>query len=102
MDGNKLELTVKPTSDLPASYKAIPEADMEGKGNCIILVFKNKTSLLFSEAAVTRPKSIVKSKPPTPEADGADEKMLPNEEAVVAKQSPNEKQNGDAKLDIVT
>jgi solute carrier family 3 protein 2 len=81
MDGNKLELTVKPTSDLPASYKAIPEADME-------------------EAAVTRPKSIVKSKPPTPEADGADEKMLPNEEAVVAKQSPNEKQNGDAKLDI--
>ncbi|XP_063908317.1 amino acid transporter heavy chain SLC3A1 [Zophobas morio] len=79
MDGNKLELTGKPTPDVPTSYKAIPEADME-------------------EEAVTRPKSLVKSKPATPEVDGADEKMLPKEEEV--KVSPNEKQNGDAKLDI--
>ncbi|EFA06898.1 amino acid transporter heavy chain SLC3A1 [Tribolium castaneum] len=81
MEGNKLELSEKPSADPPATYKAIPEADME-------------------EDAVTRPKSLVKPNAASPEADGADEKMLPKEEVADAKISPNEKQNGDAKLDI--
>ncbi|RZC39205.1 neutral and basic amino acid transport protein rBAT [Asbolus verrucosus] len=78
MEGPKLELS---GGNLPSSYKLISEADME-------------------EEAVSRPKSLVKSKPASPELDGADEKMLPKEEKVEAKISPNEKQNGDAKLDI--
>lgn len=60
---------------------------------------------------MARPKSLVKVKTESPEADGADEKMLPKEDAKlttnsnveignVKVSSPNEKQNGDAKLDI--
>lgn len=57
------------------------------------------------EDAVRRPKSLVKSKPS--ELDGADEKMLLEEEKqgapnceVTKKDLENEKQNGDAILSI--
>ncbi|XP_019873780.1 uncharacterized protein LOC109601911 [Aethina tumida] len=95
MEGAKLEISggKKSGNNSPtATYKALTEKDME-------------------EDTVARPKSLVKVKTESPEADGADEKMLPKEDAKlttnsnveignVKVSSPNEKQNGDAKLDI--
>lgn len=60
---------------------------------------------MFPDDAVRRPKSLVKSK--SGELDGADEKMLTDDEKKEALNSEititdlkNEKQNGDAKLNI--
>lgn len=68
-----------------------------------------QTSFL-ADIPLTRPKSLVTSKPTTPDPDGATEKMLPDEEQKVSPNSninagdvkfvTNEKQNGDAKIDI--
>lgn len=92
MEETKLEKSGKANNDpLATSYKPIPETDMEVE-------------------AVSRPKSLVKLKT-AGEFDGADEKMLPKEDTKVAvpnstidhfdaKGSPNDKQNGEAKLDI--
>lgn len=82
MEGNKLDISGKTSSDPPpSSYKPIPEKDME-------------------DDALSRPKSLVKVKTSS-EADGADEKMLPHDkpaEIICNEKSP---QNGDAKLDIM-
>ncbi|KAJ8925930.1 hypothetical protein NQ315_009782 [Exocentrus adspersus] len=90
MEGAKLDISGQTNNDShapTATYRPIPEEDME-------------------EEAVTRPKSLIKVKPDK-QADGADEKMLPQGErfnSAIAmsdmKASPNQKQNGDAKLDI--
>lgn len=55
---------------------------------------------LYIEEAVQRPKSLHKSKEAV--NDGADEEMLPKEGQVkvIPMSAVNEKQNGDAKLDI--
>lgn len=114
MEGNKLEISGKEVADPPhATYKPIPAADdAEGKKK------QKHTTCPFwmsyikpvSEIPLTRPKSLTTSKSTTPEVDGADEKMLPNEEKKISPNSNinagdvkfvlNEKQNGDAKLDI--
>ncbi|CAH0550391.1 unnamed protein product [Brassicogethes aeneus] len=92
MEGAKLDISGGKKSDdsPPASYTAISEKDME-------------------EETASRPKSLVKVKTASPEADGADEKMLPKEDTKI---SPNsnistskvkislDNHNGDAKLDI--
>ncbi|KAG5882578.1 hypothetical protein JTB14_030127 [Gonioctena quinquepunctata] len=84
MDENKTEQK----SDIGKPYKAIPEADME-------------------EEPVSRPKSLTKLLSGG-ESDGADEKMLPDEDTKISHKSDinlkdvkilSEK-NGDAKLDI--
>lgn len=92
MEGTKLEISGQANNDSrspAATYKPIPEKDME-------------------EEAVSRPKSLTKIKSGK-ETDGADEKMLPQDDDKVinsgivlsdVKISPNEKQNGDAKLNI--
>lgn len=58
---------------------------------------------LFTDQALSRPKSIVKDSGGT-ETDGADEKMLPSDdkvpEVVVFGNETKSPQNGDAKLDI--
>lgn len=86
------------------SYKSIPEKDMEGRG-ALYRFFKNFYSIFLSDEAVRRPKSLVKLK--SDEKDGADEKMLADDEKKLASKSEiiiteykNDKQNGDAKLDI--
>nr|XP_022909037.1 neutral and basic amino acid transport protein rBAT isoform X2 [Onthophagus taurus] len=89
MDSHKLDIAGKKDDDpIPtATYKQIPEEDVDDREPLA--------------------KNVVKSHNSTSEADGADEKMLPDEEKI----SPNvtagdvkftnkEKQNGDAKLDI--
>lgn len=90
MEGSKLEVSnpKNSTVEIPASYKPIPETDME-------------------EEAVTRPKNLLKLKSGSPETDGADERMLPKEKKISSntdisdvKISSLDKQNGDAKLDI--
>lgn len=65
---------------------------------------------LITDRAAQRPKSLTKSQKSSTEMDGADEQMLPKDEknAIVeskldmeeVKLGSNEKQNGDAKLDI--
>lgn len=64
---------------------------------------------LLAETAALRPKSLIKSKSGG-ESDGADEKMLPDDDTKVGPNSNinindvkvaiTDKQNGDAKLDI--
>ncbi|KAF7283915.1 hypothetical protein GWI33_022744 [Rhynchophorus ferrugineus] len=83
MEGNKLDISCKNNSEpTHSSYKPIPEKDME-------------------EQAVSRPKSLVKTKS-NPEVDGADEKMLPEDKpAEIIVNSEKSPQNGDAKLDIM-
>ncbi|KAL3288518.1 hypothetical protein HHI36_002959 [Cryptolaemus montrouzieri] len=62
MEGNKLDLSGKKEDKQPlASYKAIPEADME-------------------EETVTSPKAVIKVKNYSG-TDGADEKMLSDDES---------------------
>ncbi|KAF2905863.1 hypothetical protein ILUMI_00304 [Ignelater luminosus] len=94
MDGTKLDISGKPVKDSSsATYKQIPESDLE-----------------VADEAVTQSKGVVKPKLSSPEKDGADEKMLPDDQTKVAENSnvnsadvkfiSNEKQNGDAKVDI--
>lgn len=117
MEGNKLEISGKDAEggdQHNATYKPIPEADVEGRykiASCMCLFFfifyKRK---LVSDVPLSRPKNLNTPKITTPELDGADEKMLPNEEKKIAPNSnidvgnikftSNDKQNGDAKLDI--
>lgn len=92
MDSTKLDISGKPDKESPtAVYKQIPEVDLE-------------------EAAVEQSKRTLKSKSNGMEKDGADEKMLPQDEGKIGDDSKvsvadvkfvsNEKQNGDAKVDI--
>lgn len=92
MEGNKLEISGRVAADPPpASYKQLPDGDADDR-------------------AAQRPKSLTKSQKSSTEMDGADEQMLPKDEknAIVeskldmeeVKLGSNEKQNGDAKLDI--
>lgn len=93
MDTTKLDISaVKADKESPSAvYKQIPEVDME-------------------EAAVEQSKRVLKAKSNRMEKDGADEKMLPEDDVIVGDHSKvnvadvkfvsNEKQNGDAKVDI--
>ncbi|KAB0790684.1 hypothetical protein PPYR_03799 [Photinus pyralis] len=92
MDSTKLDISAKPDKESPSAvYKQIPEVDME-------------------EAAVEQSKRVLKAKSNGMEKDGADEKMLPEDDVKVGDHSKinvadvkfvsNEKQNGDAKVDI--
>lgn len=92
MEGNKLEISGRVADDPPpASYKQISEADLEDKSK-------------------ERPVSLTKSVKSSSEMDGADEQMLSAAEKTAALDSKvaigdvkftnNEKQNGEAKLDI--
>lgn len=102
----------KDSGEPNATYKPIPEKDMEGMLFFFFLItgFESLQYVFLSENAVSRPKSLVKSKSGG-EIDGADEKMLPENEKKAAPNSNidindvkiavrDEKQNGDAKLDI--
>ncbi|KAF5308625.1 hypothetical protein FQR65_LT18022 [Abscondita terminalis] len=88
----KLEISGKPVKDSPTSvYKQIPEDDLD-------------------EAATMQSKRVAKVKNDSSEKDGADERMLPEADVKISDDSKinaadvkfitNEKQNGDAKVDI--
>ncbi|XP_050300963.1 neutral and basic amino acid transport protein rBAT [Anthonomus grandis grandis] len=84
---SKLEISGKTSPEITnASYKPIPEQDMEEQ-----------------VAASTRPKSVVKLKIGS-STDGESERMLPDDEkiseVVVCNNDMKSPQNGDAKLDI--
>lgn len=105
MDGLKNETNDSAT----ATYKPIPEKEMEGMWNMQpFILFHLKTGSVFlfpAEEAAYRTKTAVVKVKSNGETDGADEKMLPNEDkkAVINASemlSPVDKQNGDAKLDI--
>ncbi|CAG9766236.1 unnamed protein product [Ceutorhynchus assimilis] len=86
MDKNKLDISGRTSPEVTnATYKPIPEQDME-------------------EQAVSRPKSLIKVKASPEEIDGADEKMLANDEkipeVVILNNDTKSPQNGDAKLDM--
>ncbi|XP_017769239.1 PREDICTED: maltase A2 isoform X2 [Nicrophorus vespilloides] len=92
MEGTKLEISgakvPNETHSPTATYKQLPENDME-------------------DQVPARPKSLIKETTNS-ELDGADERMLPDEDKKLSsniniaevKFTSNDKQNGDAKLDI--
>lgn len=110
MDGNSLDLSGKKEEKQPlASYKAIPEADMEGR-------IKEKSEYLgtgFSAIILVADEAISSAKVERKvknyiDKEGAHEKMLSDEESQFntnAVDIPEHKviikaKNGDAKLDI--
>lgn len=111
MDGNSLDLTGKKEEKQPlASYKALPEADMEGKIKEKSWLLKNwlqQWIFLISDEGISSAKVELKVKNYNCK-DGADEKMLQDEESNLNSNNVDiphhsiiiKEKNGDAKLDI--